>query len=642
MRRIIYWISLISGFTLRCPGNQTLSFAYDAFAGDDAFQGETQTTESASVEMKPTLGLTGLTMNAMALIAPGAFLWLTFAGQAAYGVTTPAMWIGILFALLLCLATAVCYAEMAKLYPGTGSSYYFAEQAFLNHDKAWPYARLAKFIVGWGSHLYYWVYPGVMVGVIGVISGYLVGTLWPAFMSATNPGPAFMMLVAIVFSFAIAYIAHRGITGSTSVNIAINVIQISALIVFSVMALGYRLNHAPGSVAYHFDPQTSAAFSCEFATTKTVANGQTTDTIVRAADGTPQCAVDAAGKAVPYHVSYPEHDSTNGFLSHPKASSVIGIHNFGWMFVQATIAILILVGFESVTSMGGEAKNAKRDVPTAVIISLLIQGAFCYLFEYFAANYFLSSGYTMQNAAGSAAPIGDMMIMVGDAMLGPGRGRIFMLCEAATVLLALIGTTLSCINTGARVTYSMGKDQEAPESFGILHSKNLTPHRAIWTLALISAVIGCITVAVYFGDGSAPADSAIQSLPQGFWSSSGYTTHDKMAALPNTFITVSLASNFGTFLLYMLSCLTCIVCYHKHPKFKAVRHLLIPVFGLFANLACMAFYLIGPFMGYGTKKEPLFALGIALVWGAYGWLYFALSTKRTKRTTLVEDRATTG
>lgn len=128
--------------------------------------------ETAPVEMKPTLGLTGLTMNAMALIAPGAFLWLTFAGQAAYGATTPAMWIGIVFALLLCLATAVCYAEMAKLYPGTGSSYYFAEQAFLNHDKAWPYARSAKFVVGWGSHLYYWVYPGVMVGVIGVISGY--------------------------------------------------------------------------------------------------------------------------------------------------------------------------------------------------------------------------------------------------------------------------------------------------------------------------------------------------------------------------------------------------------------------------------------------------------------------------------------
>jgi len=596
---------------------------------------------NSSVEMKPTVGLTGLTMNAMALIAPGAFLWLTFAGQAAYGATTPAMWIGIVFALVLCLATAVCYAEMAKLYPGTGSSYYFAEQAFLNHDKAWPYARLAKFVVGWGSHLYYWVYPGVMVGVIGVISGYLVGTLWPNFMSASNPGPAFMMVIAIAFAFGVAYIAHRGISGSTSINIAINVVQISALLIFSMMALSYRLNHLPGSEAYQFDSQTSASYRYEFATTSQMGNGQGTDVVVRDSNGVPQPKMDASGKPVPYRISYPERDSTGAFVSHPNGKSVVRMHNFGWMFVQATIAILILVGFESVTAMGREAKNAKRDVPIAVITSLLVQGAFCYLFEYFSANYFLNSGYTMQNAAGSAAPIGDMMIMVGDAVLGPGRGRIFMLCEAATVFLALIGTTLSCINTGARVTYAMSKDQEAPETFGVLHSKNLTPHRAIWALAAITAVVGCLTVAVYFGDGAAPTDSAIQALPHGFWSSFGYTTHDKMAELPNSFLTVSLASNFGTFLLYMLSCITCIVCFHKHPQFKVVRHLIIPAFGLVANLACMAFYLVGPFLGYGTKKEPLFALGIALVWGAYGWLYFFLSSKKARRATLIAPRATT-
>ena len=32
---------------------------------------------------RPTLGLTGLTVNAMALIAPGAFLWTTFQAQSA-------------------------------------------------------------------------------------------------------------------------------------------------------------------------------------------------------------------------------------------------------------------------------------------------------------------------------------------------------------------------------------------------------------------------------------------------------------------------------------------------------------------------------------------------------------------------------
>jgi len=228
---------------------------------------------------------------------------------------------------------------------------------------------------------------------------------------------------------------------------------------------------------------------------------------------------------------------------------------------------------------------------------------------------------------------------VGDALLGPGNGRTFMLIEAFTVFLALIGTTLSCINTGARVTYAMGKDEELPDHFGALHSRNLTPHRAIWTLATISAVIGVVTVIMVFGDAAAPADDAIKALPQGFWSSFGYTTHDKMAALPNSFLTTTLASNFGTFLLYALSCFTCMVAYHGHPKFNALKHLFIPVFGLLANLACMAFYLIGPFIGIGTKMEPLLALGIAAIWAIYGGIYFIRAGKQKGRTTMVRDRA---
>jgi amino acid transporter len=599
--------------------------------------------EKSTSEMKPTLGLTGLTMNAMALIAPGAFLWLTFAIQGATGNTAPSMWIGIVIALLLCLATAVCYAELAKLYPGTGSSYYFAEQSFLNHDKAWKYARLSKFIVGWGSHLYYWIYPGVMVAVTGVVIGYVTGTLWPSFMSASNPGPIFMMIVAVLFSFGIAWIAQRGVAGSTNVSIAINVIQITALLIFAALAFSYRNSHPAGTPAWQFDSTSGDAYTYEFQTEKVTANGTTTDTIVRDKDGVPKPKLDAAGKPVPFVIAYPEKDDKGAFISHPTAASVIGVHNWGFAFVQATVAILILVGFESVTSMGGEAKNPKRDVPIAVVTSLLIQGAFCYLIEYFAADYFLSTGYPMTTASGSSAPIGDMMIIIGNAFFGAGGGRIFMLVEAFTVILALIGTTLSCINTGARVTYAMGKDEEVPGHFGLLHSDNLTPHRAIWTLAAISAVVGCVALLMVFGDASAASvtDATIKALPQGLLSSVGYPSHDTMAAMPNSLLTVTLASNFGTFLLYALSCVICMVGFHKHPMYSPVKHLFIPVFGLLANLACMAFYLIGPFMGYGTPKEPLLALGIAAVWAIYGGIYFMSSSKKSGRTTLVDSKATT-
>jgi len=191
-------------------------------------------------------------MNAMALIAPGAFLWLTFAQQSLYGapMAGSAMWFGIIVALLLCFATAVCYAELSKLYPGAGSSYIYAEQAFLSKTKAKRFARIAKYTVGWASHLYYWIYPGVMVGVTAILGGYMVGQLFPTVFNPAVPSPLFMVLFCLVFPFFVGWIAYRGVTGATSVNIAINVIQITALLVFSVIAIGYRVNHKEGSVGY--------------------------------------------------------------------------------------------------------------------------------------------------------------------------------------------------------------------------------------------------------------------------------------------------------------------------------------------------------------------------------------------------------
>jgi APA family basic amino acid/polyamine antiporter len=166
-----------------------------------------------------------------------------------------------------------------------------------------------------------------------------------------------------------------------------------------------------------------------------------------------------------------------------------------------------------------------------------------------------------------------MMIIVGDALLGHGNGKYFMLAEAFTVFLALIGTTLSCMNTGARVTYAMGKDDEAPEHFGMLHAGSLSPrkrhldagrylrrHRRHRRLAGLRRR-------------RAPSDATIAALPHGIFSSFGYMSHDQMAALPNSLLAITLTSNFGTFILYALSCFLCIVAFHKRPDYSLVKHI---------------------------------------------------------------------
>ncbi len=624
-----------------------------------------ETAATSGTATRATLGLTALTSNAMALIAPGAFLWLTYAMQCQLGAPLAGqdMWMGIAFALALCFATAISYAELSKLYPGAGSSYFFTEQAFLGKTTHRRYARIAKFIVGWSSHLYYWVYPGVMVAVTAILVGWMFGQLWPTTFNAGLPSPIFMIFFCVAFAFGVSYIAFRGVVGTTGVNVAINVIQITALIVFSLIAIAYRVKHPDGSQGYQLDPDgvpTQVVWETEKDKDgndqpKKIKNekGEATGGYVtmKGIDGKDKpylltYAADQAMTSADDPANPNSKEKIMSFQFHRSAGSVVGMHGMNFVIIQACIAILILVGFESVTSMGEEARNAKRDIPIAVLASLGIQGIFCYFIEYFAANFFLNSGYTMTTAAGSAAPIGDMMYMVGTWLFGsPEAGKVFMMIQAFTVFLALIGTTLSCISTGARVTYAMGRDEEVGSHFGILHGKYMTPHKSIWTLATLSAVIGIAAALWAFYGPAAPSDDAIKALPKNPWYPAWLipSTHDGAAKIPNSLLALTLVSNFGTFVLYMLTCLTAMVAFKEHHMFREVKHSVIPIFGFLANLVCMLFYLVGPFSVDGMSwKESYIALGIAAVWGIYGLFYFKGASRAKNKPILLDHPETPG
>jgi len=612
--------------------------------------------DNSAPAKKTTLGLTGLTINAMALIAPGAFLWLTFGMQSLYGapVAGQGMWFGILVALALCFATAVAYAELSKLYPGAGSSYFFAEQAFLSKTKYAKFARVAKFTVGWASHLYYWVYPGVMVGVTALLGGYLAGQLWPDIFSSGVASPLFMILFCVGFSFGVAYIAFRGVVGTTGVNMAINVIQITALLVFAFIAIAYRTKHPEGTPGLTLDPDGNVTDKIVVMETTKAADGKETTAPkkikVKNDKGVEEDQFvyekGSDGKEKSFLVSYADgvtkdKDGNETFNFHATAGSVVHPHGFSFIIIQACIAILILVGFESVTSMGEEARNAKRDIPRAVLLSLGIQGLICYAIEYFAANYFLNNGYTMSQAGASTAPVGDMMKIVGTWLFGSAEaGWWFMFVQALSVFLALIGTTLSCLSTGARVTYAMGRDEEVPAHFGLIHGKTLTPHRAIWTLATISAIIGIASVVLNYCGPMAQSDDTINGLPKNAWYSFGLFSNATASKLPCSLLVTTLISNFGTFLLYMMTCLTAIMAFREHQSFSGIKHMVIPVFGLIANLVCMLFFLVGPFAVAGmSAKEPFWALGICVAWGVYGAIYFVKASKAKGKAILLTNPA---
>ena len=514
-----------------------------------AKQATTKGNTHSTTGIKRTLNLTSLTVNAMALIAPGAFLWTTFQVQAAQmnGAISTAgeMWTGLVAALVLAFLTAISYAELSDIYPkaGSGSSYYFAEAALLEKEKAThrQWSRIAKFVIGWISHLYYWIYPGIMVAFSGTLIVYIFGLFGISLVLWEE------ILVAAIFAIINGYIAFRGVTGSTITSVVINAIQLVSLLAFSVLAIVYRVAH-PG---------------------------------------------------LAYAASVP---------------SILLPHNFTNVIFQSTIAILLLVGFESVTAFGAEAINPKKDIRRAILLSLVIQGIFAYLFEYFAANYFVSTqlvstaangatvtGYAAAGASG--APIGDMIRLIGDKMLG-GTGLALVLVMAFTVVLALIGTTLACLNTGVRITYAMSKDKELPSVFGLLHGRFATPQWGIWVLVAVSAAFGAYGVI------------NVDHLTQ-----------------------ITLASNTGTFLIYGLTNLICLVAFWSRPVANFMKHKIVPLLGFLANLMMLVGVVILSFKAGGsTSRDTILALAMVVVWLGVGVVWFVLNTRKQGREVLVKSK----
>jgi amino acid transporter len=489
-------------------------------------------------------------MNAMALIAPGAFLWITYQLQAA--ATAPNgtsvasdIWAGIGLALIVAFLTAISYAQLARLYPeaGFGSCYYFAEKAFLDRENRehHKWARLAKIVTGWAAHLFYWVYPGVMVAFMATLIGYIYTAVTGKSISVLG-----LSVIAILFALLTGYIAIRGITGSTMTSIVINIVQLTTLVVFSAIAIYYRLTIPAGAVKWTFS----------------------------------------------------------------SASDVILPHSFVGVMIQSTIAILILVGFESCTAFAAETKNPRKNIPRAVVLSLIIQGLCAYLFEYFAAGYMVSDKLVGKNAAGtvitgmdaaaaSSAPIGDMAILVGNTVLH-GIGFGLMVTIAVTVAMAILGTTLSCLNTAVRISYAMAKDEEMPEILGAMHGRFATPHRAIWVLVIVSAGIALI---------------GVQSVV-------GLTG-------------ITLASNFGTFVLYALTCIWTLVAFHGRKERSMLKHSLIPWLGVLTNVAMLVsilyLYIIG---NADSKHEALICFALTGGWGAISLIYVMLTNARKQKTVL--------
>jgi amino acid transporter len=150
----------------------------------------------------------------------------------------------------------------------------------------------------------------------------------------------------------------------------------------------------------------------------------------------------------------------------------------------------------------------------------------------------------------------------------------------------------------------MGRDKEMPGILGLLHFRHATPHYGVIALAIVSAILGGYAVL--------SADNLLQ---------------------------ITLASNTGTFLVYGMTNALVLFAFGGLHKRNLVKHVIIPVAGLVANIAMLVGVIyMSVSSGGSTQTDTVIALAIVGVWILIGAVWLVFNSAATKTSLLVKPQ----
>src|SRR5438477_2725835 len=164
-------------------------------------------------------------------------------------------------------------------------------------------------------------------------------------------------------------------------------------------------------------------------------------------------------------------------------------HGLGSLFAGMVYTVLAFIAFEAPAPLGEEAKEPKRTIPRAVILSCVLIGVF-YLVCYYGAMVYFGP---LQ--AGSSDPkVGFFYFNGGDPWDGLAAkvwGPFSIL-----VLLAIINSAFANSNAGAnaatRVGYALGRVGILPRALASVHPRFKTPYIAVHVQGALGIVIAVV------------------------------------------------------------------------------------------------------------------------------------------------------
>jgi len=159
-------------------------------------------------------------------------------------------------------------------------------------------------------------------------------------------------------------------------------------------------------------------------------------------------------------------------------------HGLGGVFAGTVYTVLAFIGFEASAPLGEEARDPRRTIPRAVILSCVLIGLFYLLCYYAAIVYFgpnvaadAKNGFLGFNA-------GDPWDGLAAKVWGPA---------AILVLLAILNSAFANSNAGAnaatRVAFALARVGILPRALARIHPRFKTPYMAVHVQGALGIVV---------------------------------------------------------------------------------------------------------------------------------------------------------